>query len=165
MLLGLLADTHDNVAAAESAVARFEAAGADVLLHAGDVVAPPTVDAFSGFEVHAVLGNNDGEVQGLDAAFDRLGTDSALHGRFADLTFDGRDVAVLHGESLAEVDAVACGDYDLVVYGHHHETADRRVGDTLVVNPGAHFPTVPSTERRVAVYDTDEDAVEFHAVE
>lgn len=164
MLVGLLSDTHDNVDAAERAADRFEDLDVDVVLHAGDMIAPPTVPALDGFEVHAVLGNNDGEVLGLRAAIEDLGNGSELHGRFAELAIDGRDVAVLHGESLAEVEAVAAGEYDLVVYGHHHEVDCRDVDGTLVVNPGAHFPTVPATERRVAVYDTDADGVEFYEV-
>jgi len=126
------------------------------------VVAPPVVDFFEGFTLHAVIGNNDGELDGLDRAIRGLGGDSALHGRFAALEFDGVRVAVLHGEDRDHVEEVAAGDYDVVCYGHHHATERHAVGDTTVVNPGAHFPTVPESERSVAILDTVSESVEFH---
>ncbi|MDX1745674.1 MAG: metallophosphoesterase [Halobacteriales archaeon] len=155
MLIGVVSDTHDNVPAAERIADRFNTAGVEVVIHCGDVIAPPVLPTFEGFEVHGVLGNNDGEVLGLEAGFEALGEDSSLHGRFADLTFDETHIAVLHGESLDEVEGLAAGSrYDYVLYGHHHVHERRTVGDTVVLNPGAHFPTVPAEHRRVAVIDT-----------
>lgn len=160
MHIGVIADTHDNVAAVENAVSVFEDYGIDVVLHCGDVIAPPVVEFFEGFEVHAVLGNNDGEVSGLETAFDDLGQGSQLHGRFAELRIAGTEIAVLHGEDRTEVEAHAeRGEYDYVFYGHHHEHEVRAVGDTTVVNPGAHFPTVPDEHRSVAVVDLDAGSV------
>lgn len=162
MRLGIISDTHDNVDAVEAAVATFESEGVDAVIHCGDYIAPPVIPYFGGLEVHGVLGNNDGELDGLESAFRDLGNDSALHGRFADLEFDGRRFAVLHGEDLDAVDAHAdAGTYDYVCYGHHHETDHREVGPATVVNPGAHFPTVPPEHRRVVILDTDGADVRF----
>ncbi len=165
MRLGVVSDTHDNVPAVERAVDVFEREGCDTLVHCGDFVAPPVLPFFEGFEVHGVLGNNDGELDGLEAGFRALGNGSELHGRRADLTVDGVSVGVLHGESLADVeDLAASGRYDLVCYGHHHERETREVDGCTVLNPGAHFPTVPAEHRTVATYDTDSGAVTFHDV-
>jgi putative phosphoesterase len=161
MLVGIVSDTHDNVAAARRAVAAFEDRGTDLLVHCGDYVAPPLVPAFAGHELHGVRGNNDGELDGLEAAFRALGSGSELHGRFAELRVDGASIARLHGEDRDRVADLAAGDYDLVCYGHHHEAETHRVGDTTVVNPGAHFPTVPADHRSVATYDTDTGDVSF----
>lgn len=162
MQVGIISDTHDNVAAVEAAVDTFEAEGVDVVVHCGDYIAPPVIPFFEGLEVHGVLGNNDGELDGLESAFRDLGNGSRLHGRFAELEFDGKRFAVLHGEDTDAVeDHATSGDYDYVCYGHHHETVQRAVGGATVVNPGAHFPTVPDEHRRVAVVDTDDGAVRF----
>jgi len=162
MKLGVISDTHDNVDAVERAVAAFEDRGVATVVHCGDVIAPPVVPFFEGLEVHAVLGNNDGELDGLESAFRDLGNGSELHGRFAALTFDGFDVAILHGEELSEVeDLAAAGEYDLVCYGHHHEAEHREVEGTSVLNPGGHFPTIPAEHRSVAVVDTEDGSVEF----
>jgi len=163
MRVGIISDTHDNVEAVRAATDVFAAENVVEVVHCGDVVAPPVVPFFEGFVVHAVIGNNDGELDGLDRAIRNLGGDSALHGRFADLTFDGVRVAVLHGEDRADVEALArSGDYDVVCYGHHHEAEVREEDGTTVVNPGAHFPTVPEADRSVAVLDTVTGEVELH---
>lgn len=162
MKIGVLSDTHDNVAAVEHAVEVFDDAGIETVLHCGDYVAPPVLPFLDGFEVHGVLGNNDGELDGLEAAFRDLGRGSELHGRFADLEFDGTRFAVLHGEDVDDVHEWArSGTYDYVLYGHHHEADRREVGDATVINPGAHFPTVPEEHRSVVVLDTGTDEVRF----
>ena len=162
MQVGIISDTHDNVAAIERATAVFEREGVDVVIHCGDFVAPPVIAHFDGFELHGVLGNNDGEIAGLHAAFDALGGESELHGRFADLAFDGVSFGVLHGESLPEVQAIAAaGSYDYVCYGHHHVREQTEKGRTTLLNPGAHFPTVPDDHRTVAIVDTETESVRF----
>jgi putative phosphoesterase len=165
MQLGIISDTHDNVAAVERAVSRFEREEVDTLVHCGDFIAPPMLPFFEGFELHGVLGNNDGELDGLEAGFRALGGGSELHGRLAELDFAGARVAVLHGESRERVEELAStGEYDLVCYGHHHERDHRAVDGCTVVNPGAHFPTVPTEHNTVATYDTDTGDVQFHDV-
>ncbi len=162
MLVGVISDTHDNVAAVERAVAAFEEREVETVLHCGDVIAPPVVPFFEGLTVHAVIGNNDGELDGLDRAFRSLGRESSLHGRFFETEFGGARFAVLHGESKAAVEELAeSGDYDYICYGHHHERECRTVGETTVLNPGAQFPTVDEEHRSVAVVDTETGAVEF----
>ncbi len=167
MQVGIISDTHDNVPAVEAAMDRFEAAGVDAVVHCGDFVAPPLIPHLDldGVPVHAVRGNNDGEREGLVEAFASL-DGGTLHGRFAELAFDGVDVAVLHGEQRPVIEALATsGTYDYVLHGHWHVREERSVGNATVVNPGAHFPTVPDDHRTVAVIDTDADAVEFHRIE
>lgn len=167
MQIGIISDTHDNVAATRVAMDRFDERGVDTAIHCGDFVAPPLIPELDrdGIDVHAVRGNNDGEREGLAAAFESL-DGGRLHGRFAELEFDGRRFAVLHGEEKPVVDALAsCGEYDYVCYGHWHRREERSVGDALVVNPGAQFPTVPREHRTVAIVDTDSDTVEFLEIE
>ena len=160
-MIGVVSDTHDNVSAVESIVETFEDEGVDTVVHCGDYVAPPVLRFFDteAFKLHGVLGNNDGEVQGLNAAFDSM--DAELHGRFADLTLDGKRFAVLHGESKSEVDALAESDaYDYVLYGHYHVNEVRDVDGTTVINPGAQFPTTTEENRTVAVVDTEKEGTE-----
>jgi len=171
MQIGIISDTHDNVPAVEAAMERFAAEGVDALVHCGDFVAPPVIPHLDreGVPVHAVRGNNDGEREGLREAFASL-DGGTLHGRFAELAVDGVDLAVLHGERRPVIEALAAsGAYDYVLHGHWHVTEQRTVGDTTVLNPGAHFPTVPDDHRTVAVLDTadapGQAAVTVHDVE
>ena len=158
MRLGIISDTHDNVAAIERAVELFQAEDVDALVHCGDFIAPPVLPLFDGFELHGVLGNNDGELDGLELFFDDLGNGSELHGRYADLEFDGTRIGVLHGDQGMDVvdDWAESGEYDYVCYGHFHRAEERDVDGTTVINPGAHFPMVPKEDRSVVILDTDE---------
>ncbi|MFC6719481.1 YfcE family phosphodiesterase [Natrialbaceae archaeon GCM10025810] len=164
MHVGIISDTHDNVPAVERAIEIFVEEGVEVVVHCGDFIAPLVVPYFEEFEVHGVLGNNDGEISGLESAFDSLGSESELHGRFAELEFDGLSFAVLHGESKAQVDAIAASEeYDFVCYGHHHRREHREEGATTVINPGAHFPPTPEEDQTVAILDTLSESVRFRS--
>ena len=163
MQVGIISDTHDNVPAVDAAMGAFETRDVDVVIHCGDFIAPPVIPHLdrSGIDVHAVRGNNDGEREGLVAAFDAL-DGGTLHGRFAELTFGGRTFAVLHGEEKPVIESLAAsGAYDYVVHGHWHVREERVVDETTVINPGAQFPTVPSEHRTVAILETEDDTVEF----
>jgi len=163
MRLGIVSDTHDNVSAIERIVETFEAEGVDTAIHCGDYIAPPVLPFFDGLELHGVIGNNDGELDGLERTFDDLGNGSHLHGRYAELTFDGVRLGVLHGDQGMDAvdDFAASNDHDYVCYGHFHRTDEREVDGTTVLNPGAHFPTVPDAHRRVVVLDTAANEVRF----
>ncbi|MDZ7687309.1 MAG: metallophosphoesterase [Halobacteriales archaeon] len=168
-MIGVVSDTHDNVSAVERIVEKFEDEGVNTVIHCGDYIAPPVLPFLDtdAFELHGVLGNNDGEIEGLNAGFDAM-DGTTLHGRFADLKLEDARFAVLHGESKDEVEALAeSGAYDYVLYGHYHVKEKRDVNGTTVINPGAHFPTVPDEHRTVALIDTEKggmDSVRFESV-
>ncbi|WP_299262553.1 YfcE family phosphodiesterase [Halorientalis sp.] len=165
MQVGIVSDTHDNYGAAEEIARVFDDRGIDTLVHCGDFIAPPLLGAFDGheFDIHGVIGNNDGERDGLETTLDSFSDGSQLHGREAVLTFDGTSIHVLHGDQGIDVvnDRAESGDYDYVCYGHFHVAEQRVVDGTTVVNPGAHFPTVPDENRTVAFLDTDTGETEF----
>ncbi len=166
MNVGIISDTHDNVAAVEAAVETFSDAGVEAIVHCGDVIAPPVIPFYEGFEFHLVFGNNDGEEVGLRSAVADLSPSGHCHGRFAVIEFDGVRLAALHGEDLAEVNRYAdSGAFDYVCYGHHHESRLDDREDTTFVNPGAHFPTVPAEHRTVAILDTASHQVTLERIE
>ena len=165
MNIGIISDTHDNVDAIERATDVFAEEGAEVVVDCGDFVAPLIPSYFGEFELHGVLGNNDGDVANLQSAFDDLGAESELHGRFATLEFDGLSFAVLHGESKAEVEAIAAGEtFDFVCYGHHHERELSEEGRTTVLNPDAHVLPRSEDDRTVAIVDTLSESVRFRSL-
>ena len=163
MLVGIVADTHDNQELAEAAVETFEDRGADAVVHCGDIVAPFSAARFDGdFEFYAVRGNNDGE-WALQSTVAEFGT---YLGEMGELTLDGADVGVYHGTSDAVVEAlVASANYDYVLHGHTHERAHEVYEGTVQINPGGiAFAGAPSPFS-VAVLDTDTGDVEFEVIE
>ena len=150
MLIGIVSDTHDDLAAVEAAIDLFESAGVDAIVHCGDFVAPFSVTPFDvggddAPDFYAVRGNNDGEwaVESTVESFgEYLGeagtlsfeTDARVHGGSEG---DAVDVAVTHGTSSVVVDAlVDCGDYDYVFHGHTHAHGVEERDGTVRVNPG-----------------------------
>ena len=168
MLIGIVSDTHDDLAAVEAAVSLFEREGVDAVVHCGDFVAPFSVTPFdTDFDFHAVRGNNDGE-WAVESTVEAFGT---YHGEAAALSFDGVEIAVTHGTSDLVVDAlVDCGDYDYALHGHTHAHGVEERGGTVRVNPGGLPIPVEGADDtfRVATLETAEsgaDAVTHHVLD
>ena len=147
MLIGVMADTHDNLPKVAAAVELFAARGAQAILHAGDFVAPFALRLLlrSGVPLIGVFGNNDGEKEGLRKAC------AELHDAPHRFELGGRTIVLAHDP--AQLQGAASAGADLLVYGHTHQ-ADVRLASPLVVNPGeaGGWLTGRST---VAVLDTE----------
>lgn len=152
MRIGILADTHDQVARTARAVRLLTGAGAEALVHCGDLTGPDVVYACAGLPLYFVFGNNDFDHRGLKRAMADLG--SVCLGRSGVVELGGRRVAVTHGDSAAELRRLAARDPDYLLFGHSHEPADERVGPTRLVNPGALHRAAVKT---VALLDLESD--------
>lgn len=139
MRIGVLSDTHIPGRARAVPATILEAfAGADLILHAGDLVSRAVLEVLRGVApVHAVAGNNDppdlvaelGTVKLLELGGFRIGL---THGHV------GTGSTTLK-RALSQFSEVDC-----VVFGHSHQPVIDRVGQTLVFNPGS------ATDRRRA---------------
>jgi predicted phosphodiesterase len=61
MRLGILADTHDELIRTRAAVERLRAAGAEALVHCGDLASPPIVAACAILPLYFAFGNHDAD--------------------------------------------------------------------------------------------------------
>ena len=133
-MIGILSDSHDNLTRVRQAVRLFNDAGCTLVIHAGDFVAPFTVDELRNLRapVKAVFGNCDGEKAGLARAFQGIGEigDGPLAFGHAGLRF-----AVVHLDSSAATQA-ASGRFDVVVFGHTHRPLVESRDGVLLINPG-----------------------------
>ncbi len=135
MKLGIIADTHDNLEAIQRAVEHFRQQGVELVLHAGDFVAPFALRAFSGLSVplRGVFGNCDGEKISLLQTAKQLGY--SLHSAPHHFELEGRKILLMHAP--CELEALAASQcYDLIVYGHLHKPVLSQKGKTLVLSPG-----------------------------
>lgn len=138
MLIGLISDTHDNLPQVDKAVKRLNEANVDLVLHAGDYVAPFTIVRFKDLRSRliGVFGNNDGDHELLKIRF-RENKRLEIRGNFADVKADGLSVALLHGTDMELLKALIDREsFDVVVHGHTHTAEVNKKGRTLVVNPG-----------------------------
>ncbi len=160
MKVGIISDTHDNLAVVKAAADIFEER-ADAVVHCGDVIAPFTVTPFDGdYDFYVVRGNNDGEWTLQDA----VRSFGVYFGEFGQLSLGGASVAVYHGTSPAIVDAlVGCGEYDYVFSGHTHQRVHDEIDGTVHLNPGG-VPTGSDDEEPPAavILDTETGDVTFH---
>lgn len=158
MNIGLISDTHDHVTNIKKAVDIFSRRKVDLVLHAGDYCSPFTIPPFAGLPLKGILGNNDGDHYLLMQKFNAI--EAELAGYFLELEASGRKIALYHGTNAPITSALhECGKYDVVVSGHTHEKVQKKVGNTLAVNPGtAHgFDEKAS----IALLDTESLNVEF----
>jgi putative phosphoesterase len=133
-MIGVLSDTHDNLTRVREAVRLFNDAGCDLVVHAGDFVAPFTVDELRNLRapVKAVFGNCDGERDGLARAFEGLGEIRQAPLKFVHA---GRRFLVCHLDSAVE-GHLASKSFDIIIFGHTHRPLTESRDGTLLVNPG-----------------------------
>ncbi len=161
--IAVVSDSHDNLEAVNSFISKVRGR-VEAIIHAGDIVSPFTLKLFKGFKFYAVYGNNDGEKLLLK----KTAEDSGLILEEAPLflNINGREIAVVHGASTPEkterlVEALArSGLFNLVVYGHTHRVDVRKVGETLVVNPGT-LSGYLAPARTFALVDLEKLSVEL----
>jgi len=139
MRIGILSDTHDRLTMVAKAVAWCNDTKVDMVLHAGDYIAPFVIDALAG--LHApmvgVFGNNDGDRDLLTQKCREKKT-LEIRGDFAEVVAGETVIALLHGHQkdlLASL--VRRGGYGVVIHGHSHRPGVSREGETIIVNPGA----------------------------
>ncbi|HXU87682.1 MAG TPA: metallophosphoesterase family protein [Methylomirabilota bacterium] len=122
--IGVISDTHGLV----RPQALRALAGADLIVHAGDVGGPAVLEALRGVApVVAVRGNND------------RGAWAAALSETEVVETDGRSLYVLHDLKELDLDPRAAG-FDAVIAGHSHQPRiDRRDG-VLYLNPGSAGP-------------------------
>jgi len=134
MNIGIISDTHDNLAFIKKAVTFFNGEKVDLVLHAGDFVSPFTALEFKNLNcpLKGVFGNNDGDKLYLQEKFKGIGE---LYPSPYYMNINHKNIIMLHKEKL--IDALAESQkYEVIIYGHTHRTDLRKIGKTLIINPG-----------------------------
>lgn len=130
MKICIVSDSHDRSDALVAAITEAKTAGAQAVIHCGDLIGAHTLRAplKLGVVIHAVHGNNIGDIAALYRMMETSGGQFSYHGQEAMLELAGRKIFVTHMPHHAR--AFACtGDYDLVCHGHSHQAhiAGRRM--------------------------------------
>ncbi len=135
IVIGLISDTHGLLR--PEVFSALE--GVSEILHAGDVGDDVLSELNTIAPTRAVYGNTD--APGRADLSQRL---ELMIGNIRVLVTHGHEVGVPTPEKLVETYPTA----EVIVYGHTHKPMVTRVGNTLVVNPGAagprRFELVPS---------------------
>lgn len=144
MRIGIVSDTHDRGEAVSEAVRLLGEAGAELILHCGDIESPDTVLLFQPIPTHFVFGNWDKDKAKLAAAIKSVG--GQYNESFGAIELGGKRIAWVHSHERHQLYQLERSDYfDYVFYGHTHVREQHRTGKTVVANPGALFRANPKT--------------------
>ncbi|HEY1188888.1 MAG TPA: metallophosphoesterase family protein [Gemmata sp.] len=136
MRLGILADTHDRIARTRSAIELLRAAGAEALVHCGDLASPEVVELLAVLPSWFVFGNHDADVvPHLERAAAKWGVTCLRWGGL--VTLAGKRVAVAHGHMSSDVRRLLAAEPDYLLSGHSHVASDATAGRVRRINPGA----------------------------
>jgi putative phosphoesterase len=136
MRLGILADTHDKLARTRVAVGMLRDAGAEALVHCGDLTGPPIVEVLAALPCWFVFGNNDAHaVPALERAAAEFGPVCLGWGGVVEL--GGRRVGLTHGHMARAMRQVLAEQPEFVLSGHSHCASDTWDGTVRWINPGA----------------------------
>jgi putative phosphoesterase len=124
------------LARTKQAIQLLNAAGADVLIHCGDLASPPIVQELAALPSWFVFGNHDSDmVPVLQQAASEFGPVCLGWGGIVQL--GGRRIGVVHGHMTTDVRRVLAEQPDLVLSGHSHYPSDVVRDSVRRINPGA----------------------------
>jgi putative phosphoesterase len=133
--VGLLSDSHGRSERTARAVDALLAAGADTIIHAGDIETEEVLDCLAGHDAHVGWGNCDWDRAGLERYARNLGI--AVHGDAGEIEADGTRIAFTHGHLPAAMRSAMASGARFLVHGHTHERRDEVVDGVRILNPGA----------------------------
>jgi uncharacterized protein len=143
MKICIVSDSHDRAEPLAAAIVEAKLAGAEAVIHCGDLIGVNTLRASLNLNIpiHAVYGNNLGDIPAMYRMMEKSGGLFRYYGHEAELELGGRKIFVTHMPNHAQ--AFACtGDFDLVCHGHSHTAhvgmqANVKGGHSWLVNPGS----------------------------
>ena len=163
MKIGIVSETHGHIQRTQAAISQLKSSVVNVIIHCGDIGSEMVLAKFYreftplNIPFYAVLGNvdfpDDEYVSWSEAKkFEVLG-------RFGELSLNGKNVAVIHGDDSRKLDsAITSKQFDYVLTGHTHIAKDQTIEGTRVINPGAVYR---SNQPSIAVLDLVSDRLEF----
>ncbi|MFW6134722.1 MAG: metallophosphoesterase [Elusimicrobiota bacterium] len=128
-MIGVIADTHDNMDAIQSAVQVFNENNVELVLHAGDYVSPFTAKPFKQLNgsMRGVFGNNDGDPVTLKKYYQGI---AEIEPGWIKINFKGKNIYLTH-RPLPDIPS----DSHLYIYGHTHQII-KKEGQRIILNPG-----------------------------
>ena len=135
MTIGILSDSHGRVETTASAVRLLRDAGAELLLHLGDIGSSRVLDELVGHPARVVFGNCDLDERELRAHAEAMGIE--VDHPAGELTWRGRRIVFTHGHLGTVVREALASEPEYLLVGHTHQVLDERMGSTRVLNPGA----------------------------
>lgn len=135
MRIGVVSDTHNQLANVARIVELLNAAGVERVVHTGDITQARTLEVLARLDAPlvGVYGNNDrGERQALEEAAARLSIE--LTEPPLGLELGGRRIVVVHDPR--DLERAFGAEHHVALHGHTHRRTLERDAGRLVFNPG-----------------------------
>lgn len=177
MKIGLISDTHGSLKNFEK-VLDGPFTGVELILHAGDVLhhgaRNPLTDRYNAVALAERINSLEIPIMisrgNCDSDVDQSVLAVPVMSPHVFISVGTRRIMVIHGDSRKEEDLDALIDrfrLNLLVHGHSHIARMRKVGSSLIVNPGT--PTIPNPsspfKKTVGLLDSSEGTVEIRDIE
>ncbi len=160
MIVGIISDTHNEIAVTRRAVSMLRSRGAEVLFHCGDISGAKLVAEFVGVPTYFTFGNHDADnVPELRSAIRAISATSLEWGSIVEVS--GRRLGAVHGHNATDVRALLAAQPDFLFSGHSHVPRDEQVGPTRRINPGALYDADQLT---AGLLDLETNQLEFLTV-
>ena len=156
MRIGILADSHGRVTVTAQAVRTLLDAGAEMLIHLGDVEREQVIEELAGHNAHIVFGNCDWNTDALARCATHLGV--TVDDPIGRINIGSKQITFTHGHLPHLMQQALADGTDFLLHGHTHQLRDERIGSTRVINPGALFRAPRYT---VGVLDPETDTLEI----
>lgn len=132
--IGMLSDSHGEVARTRLGVKLLRDHGAELLLHLGDIGSEAVLEELLGGPARVVFGNCDQE-RNLGHYAEILGIAVDHPGTLLDIP-SGR-LAYTHGHLDHVTEHLLAEKPTVFAHGHSHQVRDERIQGVHLVNPGA----------------------------
>ncbi|MFN5890212.1 MAG: YfcE family phosphodiesterase [Bacteroidota bacterium] len=167
MEIAILSDIHDNLKNLDWTLSFLTSRNISHAIFCGDFCSPFVINSLgkSGIEVHAVLGNNDGDRFNIQKNAQNFPNIHLYGEYFGDenniVVLDSVRFGCTHYHFYAKT-MVKTGWYDVVCFGHSHQQHKQKFGNALLINPGEIAGNFSSPS--FAIYDTDLRSSNFIAI-
>ena len=146
MKVGIISDTHGMLRPS----VKEHLAGCEMILHMGDIDSQYILDELWKIApLHVVHGNCDG------------GWAYQIPWK-KEVELAGKKIFMTHMPSYIPTDISM---YDLVLYGHTHRYAERRAGDTVILNPGSCGPKRFDSSITMALADLTDEGISITKID
>jgi len=158
--IAILSDIHDNIWKLDKVLNKLKGKNIKAIIFCGDFCAPFTFRklAESGIPIYAVFGNVDGAQQEITEQADKKYKNVKLGKYLIEIELDGKKIAFCHNDKFAE-SLVSTEKYDAVFHGHTHEARVKKIGKTLLANPGEIHGF--KGECSFGIYDTETNEIKI----
>lgn len=134
MKVAVFSDIHNNLVRLTEVAKIIKKEGISIGICCGDFGSMETLEkAAKPFKtLYFVLGNMDHSLRGKEGFFPE---NTVFWEKIGEFELAGKKLAIVHHDYLAR-DLAKSGKYDAVFYGHTHTPWEKKVGRTVLLNPG-----------------------------